>query len=301
MVTSPLTSSDQATISKAPASTEAAGAIPVSPAPASRSDNLDDMFSNIPPTIGEATGFVHLLISRATRTASRSTETGARDTLAGLDAGMIVHQCLSEQHDQVHPRLYGDTWTHLFTMWTVHGYQKTGCYSTQCPGFIQLSRLIPIDYSFPRTSDIETDYKEVLLRVYQTEDFDYHLVLPTIDEEIGMWNWQVFDRLSADAANLVQHGGKVYTPAGEDISPPMGNGQFRGGHWQLTSYMRKVLYEIEVNDHKQEVPPDDSKVEPHESRCFYEGNHYNAKDGYWDYNFLFGSAGGGDQSEFCQY
>lgn len=43
------------------------------------------------------------------------------------------------------------------------------------------------------------------------------------------------------------------------------------------------------------------KVEPRESRCFYQGNHYNAKDGYWDYNFLFGGAGGGDQSEFCQY
>ncbi|KAG5612272.1 hypothetical protein H5410_023553 [Solanum commersonii] len=202
----------------------------------------------------------------------------------------------------VHPSLNGDTRTHLYTKWTVDGYQKTGCYNTKCPGFIQLSRVIPIDYAFPRTSEIESYYKEeVLLRLYQTEYFDYHLTMPVMNEEIGMWPYEVFDKLSANAGDLVQYGGKVYTPGGQYITPPMGNGKFRGGHWLLTSYMRKVLYEIEVDGIKQQVSPDESKVEPRESRCFYEGNHYNANDGYWDYNFLFGGAGGGDQSEFCQY
>ncbi|KAF3625806.1 putative caffeoylshikimate esterase-like [Capsicum annuum] len=93
-----------------------------------------------------------------------------------------------------------------------------------------------------------------------TEYVDYHLVMPVMNEEIGMWPYEVFNRLSANAANLVQYGGKVYTPAGEDISLPMGNGQFRGGQRYLTSYMRKVLYEIQVDGHKEQVPPDDSKV-----------------------------------------
>ncbi|KAM3233105.1 hypothetical protein P3L10_018464 [Capsicum annuum] len=84
--------------------------------------------------------------------------------------------------------------------------------------------------------------------------------MPVMNEEIGMWPYEVFNRLSANAANLVQYGGKVYTPAGEDISLPMGNGQFRGGQRYLTSYMRKVLYEIQVDGHKEQVPPDDSKV-----------------------------------------
>ncbi|XP_015072682.1 uncharacterized protein LOC107016868 [Solanum pennellii] len=220
-----------------------------------------------------------------------------------LDASMSLgNQYFGYNWIDVHPSLNGDTRTHLYTKWTVDSYQKTGCYNTKCPGFIQLSRTIPIDYAFPRTSEIESYYKEeVLLRLYQTKYFDYHLTMPVMNEEIGMWPYEVFNKLTENAGDLVQYGGKVYTPGGQYITPPMGNGQFRGGHWLLTSYMRKVLYEIEVDGHKQQVSPDESKVEPRESRCFYEGNHYNAKDGYWDYNFLFGGAGGGDQSEFCQY
>ncbi|KAG5612310.1 hypothetical protein H5410_023591 [Solanum commersonii] len=176
--------------------------------------------------------------------------------------------------------------------WIVDGHQKTGCYNTKCLGFIQLSRVIPIDYAFPRTSQIETNYKEeVLLRLYQTEYFDYHLTMPVMNEEIGMWPYEVFDKLSANAADLVQFGGKLYTPGDQDVSPAMGNGQFRGGYWQLTCYMRKVWYEIEIDGQKKQVVPDDSKIISQDSRCYYEGNHYNANDGYWDYNFLFGVQG----------
>ncbi|XP_059290277.1 uncharacterized protein LOC132043826 [Lycium ferocissimum] len=82
MVTSPLPGGDQATTSEAPVSTEAAGAVPISPTPTSRSDNLEDMFSDIPSATREASGFGHLPIPRATRAASRSTKTGARDSLS---------------------------------------------------------------------------------------------------------------------------------------------------------------------------------------------------------------------------
>lgn len=116
-----------------------------------------------------------------------------------------------------------------------------------------------------------------------------------MNEDIRMWPYEMFDKLSANAGDLVQYGGKVYTPGGQYVTPPMGNSQFRGGNWQLSSYLCKVLYEIEVDGHKQQVPPDESKVEPRESRCFYEDNHYNTHDGYWDYNFLFEGAGSRDQ------
>lgn len=122
-----------------------------------------------------------------------------------------------------------------------------------------------------------------------------------MNEEIGMWPFELFDKLSANGAYTVQYGGKVYTPAGEYISPSMGSGRFRGGQPYLTCYMRKVLYEIEINGKKQQVPPHDSKVQTHESRCFYEGYQHNDNDGYWDYNFLFGGVGGADHGRFCQY
>ncbi|XP_060182149.1 uncharacterized protein LOC132611793 [Lycium barbarum] len=68
--------------SEAPAPAETTGAVPASPTPASRSDNFDDMFSDTPPTIGEAFAFGNLPIPRVTRAASRSTDTGARDSLS---------------------------------------------------------------------------------------------------------------------------------------------------------------------------------------------------------------------------
>uniref|UniRef100_A0A1S3XCI0 Neprosin PEP catalytic domain-containing protein n=1 Tax=Nicotiana tabacum TaxID=4097 RepID=A0A1S3XCI0_TOBAC len=82
---------------------------------------------------------------------------GAGKNLEQIQVGWIVH-----------PKLNGDTRTHLYTTWTADGFHTTGCYNTHCPGFIQLSRVIPVDYAFPRTSDLETRFKEeVLLRVYQ--------------------------------------------------------------------------------------------------------------------------------------
>ncbi|XP_059307612.1 uncharacterized protein LOC132059122 [Lycium ferocissimum] len=78
----PLPGDDPAATSEVPASTEPAGAAPTSPAP--RLDNLDDMFSNTPPAIGEAVGFGHLPIPRVTRAANRSTETGSRESLVRI-------------------------------------------------------------------------------------------------------------------------------------------------------------------------------------------------------------------------
>ncbi|KAK6780203.1 hypothetical protein RDI58_022387 [Solanum bulbocastanum] len=63
-------------------------------------------------------------------------------------------------------KLNGDIRTHMYTKWTVDGHKKTECYNTKRPGFIQL-----IDYACPRTSEVETNYKEeVLLRLYQGID-----------------------------------------------------------------------------------------------------------------------------------
>ncbi|XP_060182244.1 uncharacterized protein LOC132611901 [Lycium barbarum] len=82
MDTSPLPDGDPAAASEAPASTETAGTTPTSPTPVPRSDNLDDKFSDTPPATGEAASFGHLPIPRATRAASWTTETSARDSLS---------------------------------------------------------------------------------------------------------------------------------------------------------------------------------------------------------------------------
>ncbi|KAG5611926.1 hypothetical protein H5410_023207 [Solanum commersonii] len=45
-----------------------------------------------------------------------------------LQAGWIVNTS----------KLYGDGQTRLYTRWTADVHQKTGCYNTICPGFVQI-------------------------------------------------------------------------------------------------------------------------------------------------------------------
>ncbi|XP_060183012.1 protein MLP1 homolog [Lycium barbarum] len=83
-VVGPLPDYETAAPSEIPAFAEAAEAPQSSPIPASRPDAFDEMFADTPPATGEAGSFRHLPIPRATRAASRTTESGARDSMDEL-------------------------------------------------------------------------------------------------------------------------------------------------------------------------------------------------------------------------
>ncbi|XP_049389451.1 uncharacterized protein LOC125853755 [Solanum stenotomum] len=183
----------------------------------------------------------------------------------------------------VHPKLYGDNRTRLYSHWTTDGNQKTGCYNNICPGFVQLDNEVPIDYAFPQISRPSYGDYDMQFQIYKDED--YYLFLHYMFV-IGFWPETIFNELR-NGSQTIRYGGQVYTPAGEP-SPPMGNSKFNGGDPHYTCYMRQVLYGVGDN---QDVQPDESLVQTHQSRCYYEGSEHNARDSYWDYYFLFGGAG----------
>lgn len=43
--------------------------------------------------------------------------------------------------------------------------------------------------------------------------------MSVMNEEIGMWPYEVFGKLSANDEDLVQFGEKVYTSRGQDVNP----------------------------------------------------------------------------------
>ncbi|XP_049369290.1 uncharacterized protein LOC125834142 [Solanum verrucosum] len=184
----------------------------------------------------------------------------------------------------VHPKLYGDGRTRLYSHWTIDGGQKTGCYNNICPGFVQLDSEVPIDYAFPKIS--RPMYGDVELKIQIYKDEDYYLFIQSMFV-IGFWPETIFNELK-NGSQIVRYGGKAYTPAGEPHSPPMGSGAFQLNDPQITCHMRQVLYGVGEN---QDVQPNVSLVETHDSRCYHAGSEYNAYDGYWDYNFLFGGPG----------
>uniref|UniRef100_M1DSD0 Neprosin PEP catalytic domain-containing protein n=1 Tax=Solanum tuberosum TaxID=4113 RepID=M1DSD0_SOLTU len=184
----------------------------------------------------------------------------------------------------VHPQLYGDSRTRLYSHWTVNGGLKTGCYNNICPGFVQLDTTVPIDYAFPKISRPMYDDYELEIQIYKDED--YYLLFQGFIS-IGFWPETLFNELR-NGSQVVRYGGQAFTPAGQQYSPPMGNGNFQDGNPHTTCHMRQVLYGVGYN---QLVQPDESLVQTHQSRCYHEGSQHNAHDDYWDYNFLFGGGG----------
>ncbi|XP_060190762.1 uncharacterized protein LOC132620055 [Lycium barbarum] len=118
ITTSPQPGGDQAATSEASTSTKAAGAVPASPTPAPRSDNLDAIFSDIPPATGETAGFGHLPIPRATRKAEARARisdelknkfeeaTKANDVLqAELESANQIQRVLLEERSELAAKL----------------------------------------------------------------------------------------------------------------------------------------------------------------------------------------------------
>ncbi|EFH62255.1 hypothetical protein ARALYDRAFT_319549 [Arabidopsis lyrata subsp. lyrata] len=146
--------------------------------------------------------------------ASISVESGLKDTLQSISAGWIVSPKLNQNHSG------------LFTYWSVNGYNKTGCYSTLCPGFVQVSSKFALGARAEPVSIY--DGQQYQLEVSLFKDYytgDWWFVLG--DEPIGYWPRSLFHFEGlANGANRIFWGGEVFSSVENMISPIMGSGHF---------------------------------------------------------------------------
>ncbi|KFK28907.1 hypothetical protein AALP_AA7G063700 [Arabis alpina] len=77
----------------------------------------------------------------------------------------------------VYPLLYEQGHIHLYTYWTADGY-ITGCYDTRCPGFVQVSKRIPLGVLLQPISVYKGTQREMDLSLHQ-------------DRATGNW-WFIF-------------------------------------------------------------------------------------------------------------
>ncbi|URE17362.1 hypothetical protein MUK42_11789, partial [Musa troglodytarum] len=112
----------------------------------------------------------------------------------------------------VNPGLQGDDRAHFYTYWTSDGYQKTGCFNLDCPGFVQTSTRI--------TPGMVYTLSTLSLTIYR-DRFTSNWMLYNDREPVGYWPKEIFNNM-ADCS-LVQMHGNVYSPFDEP-SPPMGSG-----------------------------------------------------------------------------
>ncbi|CAF1804578.1 unnamed protein product [Brassica napus] len=81
---------------------------------------------------------------------------GAGTALNTIEAGL-----------QVYPGKYGDNNVRLFVYWTADGYQRTGCYNTDCPGFVQRSSLVTVGGAYTTVSEYNGNQYELSMLIWK--------------------------------------------------------------------------------------------------------------------------------------
>ncbi|KAJ4831304.1 hypothetical protein Tsubulata_039663 [Turnera subulata] len=120
----------------------------------------------------------------------------------------------------VSPDLYGDSATRLTAQWTADGYKSTGCFNTQCNGFVQVDPNLHLGLPFSNVSVAGGQQFLVDVQLRLDELGSWWLLLNGI--KIGYWPKELFTGLG-DGADSARYGGLTFAnPQG--ISPPMGNG-----------------------------------------------------------------------------
>nr|VDD05512.1 unnamed protein product [Brassica oleracea] len=203
----------------------------------------------------------------------------------------------------VHPRVYGDSATRFTIYWTADGYKTTGCYNTNFPGFIIVTRkpsigsifklssvyggdktviFTPHVYSFQKNKYVLTVF--FFASIFMLDVFIPGWALKVDDEMIGYWPGELFTHLK-NGASRVRFGGNTYiSPDG--ISPPMGN-----GHFPLKDYQRSSSFlHVKLTNHRYQTIEAKTILRNADSRCFrLMDRRYTKENGK---SFSYGGAGG---------
>ncbi|XP_017972631.1 PREDICTED: uncharacterized protein LOC18606541 [Theobroma cacao] len=116
----------------------------------------------------------------------------------------------------VNPSLNGDYLTRLCAQWTLAN--KQGCHDTLCPGFVQVSKDIPLG-SFFLPSVYGGKQNDFACNIFKDPKSGNWWLSFGDDDQIGYWPSSLFSSLSSSATEIAW-GGAVFTTNNE-ASPPM--------------------------------------------------------------------------------
>jgi len=124
----------------------------------------------------------------------------------------------------VYPALYGDSKTHFYVYWTRDGYQKTGCYNLNCPGYVHEANVnIVPGVTIDVVSDPNGVKRTIIVKVFKdgVGDWLLHIGFDSEPYLIGRFPKSLFTGLG-DKADTIRLGGFVQTHVPH--LAPMGSG-----------------------------------------------------------------------------
>ncbi|XP_006282377.2 uncharacterized protein LOC17876699 [Capsella rubella] len=119
------------------------------------------------------------------------------------------------------PSIFGDSRLWSYGYWK--GKYAKGCYNTVCPGFVQVSNVVPIVKPFDLKPGEQAALEWSIARDKQTGNW-WIIQTGKPNAYIGYWPKELF-HLMYDGASMVGVGG-VSQALKSGFSPPMGNGKF---------------------------------------------------------------------------
>jgi len=184
---------------------------------------------------------------------------------------------------QVYPQKYATANSVLFIYWTADGYQTTGCYNLDCPGFVQTSSSLHLGAGFTNYSVAGGAQFEIKLtrRLYQG---GWWLGLGSM--WVGYYPVSLYQGgpLANNAAQ-VDFGGET---VGTTSWPPMGGGSFAHSGYRHAAYQRLVRYFH--NTAGNYVSAGLTPTQP--SPSCYTDRTFNKSGTSWGTYFYFGGPGG---------
>ncbi|CAH8341377.1 unnamed protein product [Eruca vesicaria subsp. sativa] len=185
---------------------------------------------------------------------------------------------------KVLPSLYGDNNLRLFVYWTVDGHQKTGCYNTDCPGFVQTSNRIIVGGAFKSVSKYDGIQIAVLVIIWKDGDYWW---LKINKELVGYWPAKLFSSLGKEATNI-DWGGEIVNEktGGKHTSTDMGSGHFANEGYRKASYFRNLMTVDKTNTLRepQGVFPITTNDNCYSIKAGRNGTS-------WGFNFFYGGPG----------
>ncbi|TXG57074.1 hypothetical protein EZV62_018387 [Acer yangbiense] len=204
-------------------------------------------------------------------------EAGPPAELNGIQVGWAVH-----------PHLYGDNKTRVTAYWTADQSQKTGCYNSICPGFVQVHPSERLGQDFGAVSVIDGQQYGTTPMIYKDPNTGNWWLVVENRISIGYWPKELFTHLN-DGASFVQYGGWTYNSP-DGLSPPMGSGRFASGNLKQSCFFAQIEL-MNTNNNLVDATEDILQRFVDSDKC------YSAK--FWGYqgsvlgqSFSFGGPGG---------
>ncbi|KAF0920436.1 hypothetical protein E2562_035149 [Oryza meyeriana var. granulata] len=125
----------------------------------------------------------------------------------------------------IDPERYGDSHPHLYTSWTRDGYETTGCYNMDCPGFVRANgAAVAPGALIDPVSDGKSLQNVTLELLLDKTSGDWWLYygLNSVPTAVGCYPKSLFTYLG-EKANAIAFGGYVLARRALP-TPPMGSG-----------------------------------------------------------------------------